>query len=227
MITVNILKTRATYLYQTLPAGAADDGIIEHEAPDVEADMEGDLECGEHIDHELHHLPKRANCYACSQARMKMKPARRRDPALKERPAAWGHTLLGDHISAADSDLERTDLKLGITLLDAGALGDMIVVSSKNVNDTWRSANSTARAPSITSTRTTRRSSRPQRSRNPWCTSLQLCIDQSPTASWRGSTSSSSMELDAFYFRTSERAARALLALRTRAGPSSWPATSA
>ena len=68
---------------------------------------------------------------------MKMKPARRRDPALKERPAAWGHTLLGDHISAADLDLERIDPKLGTTLLDAGTLfGDLIVVSSKTVNDT-------------------------------------------------------------------------------------------
>ena len=66
-----------------------------------------------------------------------MKPARRRDPALKERPATWGHTFLGDHISAADLDLESVDPKLGITLLDAGTLfGDLIVVSSKNVNDT-------------------------------------------------------------------------------------------
>ena len=41
-----------------------------------------------------------------------------------------------DHISAADLNLDQVDLKLGITLLDAGALfGDLIVVSSKNVND--------------------------------------------------------------------------------------------
>ena len=45
------------FLCQALPAGAADDGIIEHEAPDVAADMEGDLESGEYVDHELHHLP--------------------------------------------------------------------------------------------------------------------------------------------------------------------------
>ena len=58
---------------------------------------------------------------------MKMKHARKRDPALKERPAARGHTLLGEHISAADLGLERVDLKLGITLLDAGTLfGDLI-----------------------------------------------------------------------------------------------------
>ena len=54
------------YLCQALPAGAADDGIIEHEAPDVAADMEGDLESGEFVDHELHHLPKHADCYACA-----------------------------------------------------------------------------------------------------------------------------------------------------------------
>ena len=99
--------------------------------------MEGDLESGEFVDHEPHHLPKRADCYACAQAKIKMKPARRRDPALRERPAAWGHTLMGDHISAADLSLDQVDLKLGITLLDAGTLfGDLIVVSSKNVNDT-------------------------------------------------------------------------------------------
>ena len=120
------------YLCQALPAGAANDGIIEHEAPDVEADMEGDMGCGEYIDYELHHLPKRADCYACPQAKMKMKPARRRDPALKERPAAWGHTLLGHHISAADLDLERVDLKLGITLLDAGTLfGDLKIRTAR------------------------------------------------------------------------------------------------
>ena len=44
---------------------------------------------------------------------------------------------MGDHISAADLSLDHVDLKLGITLLDAGTLfGDLIVVSSKNVNDT-------------------------------------------------------------------------------------------
>ena len=57
------------YLCQALPAGAADDGNIEHEAPDVEADVDGDLENSEYLDHELHHLPMRADCYAArSQA---------------------------------------------------------------------------------------------------------------------------------------------------------------
>ena len=55
------------YLCQALPAGAADDGIIEHGAPDVEADMEGDFECGEYIDHELHYLPERAQRVLTSQ----------------------------------------------------------------------------------------------------------------------------------------------------------------
>ena len=57
------------FLCQALPAGAADDSMIELKAPDVEADMEGDVESGEFIDHEFHHLPKRADCYACAQAR--------------------------------------------------------------------------------------------------------------------------------------------------------------
>ena len=63
-----------------------------------------------------------------------MKRARRRDPALKKHPAARGHTLLSDHISAANLDLERVDLKLGITLLDAGILfGDLILVRNKSL----------------------------------------------------------------------------------------------
>ena len=125
------------FLCQALPAGAADDGIIEHGAPDVAADTESDLESGEFVDHELHHIPKRADCYACAQAKIKMRLARSRGSALRERPAASGHTLMGDHISAADLSLDQADLKLGTTLLDAGTLfGDVIVVSSKNVNDT-------------------------------------------------------------------------------------------
>ena len=71
------------------------------------------------------------------RAKIKMKPAQRRDSALRERPAALGHTHIGDHISAPDLSLDQVDLKLGITLLDAGTLfGDLIGVSSKNVNDT-------------------------------------------------------------------------------------------
>ena len=74
--------------------------------------------------------------YACAQVKTKMDSARRRDHALREHPATWKHTLMGDHISAADLSLDQADLKLDITLLDAGTLfGDLIAVSNKNVND--------------------------------------------------------------------------------------------
>ena len=43
-------RDNSCFLCEALPAGAADDSIIEHEAPDVAADMEGDLESGEFID---------------------------------------------------------------------------------------------------------------------------------------------------------------------------------
>ena len=207
------------YLCHALPAGAADDGIIEHEAPCVEADMEGDLECGKYLDRAPHHLPRRADCHACSQAKMKMKPARRRDLALKERPAALGHTLLGDHISAADLDLERIDLKLGTTLPDAGTLfGDLIAVSSKNVNDTtmairefygedpfyyFHSDNAKELKAAAGHELMVHPTSTPHRP--------ESSISASP----------SSMELDAFYFRAGCQGATGT----TRAGPSPWLAT--
>ena len=115
------------YLATALPAGVGEEDALE--LPDVEA--------GGWHDHELHHLPKRDDCPTCAQAKVKMRAARRRDPALRERPEVWGHTLMGDHLSAADLGLEAVDLKLGITLLDAGTMyGDLIVVRSKNTNDT-------------------------------------------------------------------------------------------
>ena len=43
-----------------------------------------------------------------------MKPARRRDRALRERPTTWGHILFGDHLGAADLGLDPVDLKAGL-----------------------------------------------------------------------------------------------------------------
>ena len=69
----------------------------------------------------------------------------------------------------------------------------------------------------------TRRNSSPQRSRNSWCASLQRRTDLSPTASWRGSINSSSMGLDASYFKAGCQDATDT----TGAGPCSWLATPA
>ena len=112
--------------------------------------MEDVLEPGEFIDPQLHHLSKCADFYACAQANILIKHARRRDLTLRERPAAWEHTLMGDQV----------DVKLGISLLDAGTLfGDLIVVSSKNVNDTIMAfCEFYGETRSTISTRTTRRS---------------------------------------------------------------------
>ena len=112
------------------PLGAREPVILLPNTPSVlsiEIDM-GPLDAedgdggSEWVDHELHHTPKRADCSACSQAKIKMKPARRRDLALRERPITWGQILFGDHLGAADFGLEPVDFKLGFTLLDAGAL---------------------------------------------------------------------------------------------------------
>ena len=42
--------------------------------------------------HDLTHLRKRHDCDAC-QAKIKMSPARRKNPLLRERPTGWAHAL--------------------------------------------------------------------------------------------------------------------------------------
>ena len=86
--------------------------------------------------HDLTHLRKRPDCEAC-QAKIKMSPARRRDPHLRERPVGWAHTLLGDHLSSSDLKVEKQDFKMCLVLLCAGtSLGDVIPVRSKAANHT-------------------------------------------------------------------------------------------
>ena len=82
--------------------------------------------------HDLTHLRKRADCEAC-QAKIKMSPARRRNPALRERPVGWAHTLLADHLSSSDMKIEKQDFKMCLVLLCAGtSVGDIIPVRSKS-----------------------------------------------------------------------------------------------
>ena len=117
-----------------LPAGAVEEP---HENMEPDEFMAIDADDPSWHTHELHHLPKRADCPICVEAKAKMQPARRRDPALKEKPEGWGHTLHADHLCASDFGLTAGDLKLGLTLLDIGtSYGDMIVVRSKATNDT-------------------------------------------------------------------------------------------
>ena len=82
--------------------------------------------------HDLTHLRKRPDCEAC-QAKVKMSPARRKDPLLRERPSGWAHTLLADHLSASDMKVEKQDFKMCLVLLCAGtSVGDVIPVKSKS-----------------------------------------------------------------------------------------------
>ena len=62
-----------------------------------------------------------------------MSPARRRNPALRERPVGWAHTLLADHLSSSDLKVEKQDFKMCLVLLCAGtSIGDVIPVRSKS-----------------------------------------------------------------------------------------------
>ena len=50
--------------------------------------------------HDLTHLRKRHDCEAC-QAKIKMSPARRKDPLMRERPSGWAHTLLAPWLTTS------------------------------------------------------------------------------------------------------------------------------
>ena len=51
----------------------------------------------ESIIHLMTHTPKRDDCLACLEAKVKAKYARRKCPQLEGSPSSWGHTLLADH----------------------------------------------------------------------------------------------------------------------------------
>ena len=82
--------------------------------------------------HDLTHLRKILDCDAC-QAKIKMSPAMRKNPLLRERPTGWVHTLLADHLSSSDLEVEKQDFKMCLVLLCAStSLGDVIPVRSKS-----------------------------------------------------------------------------------------------
>ena len=82
--------------------------------------------------HDLTHLRKRHDCDAC-QAKIKMSPARRKNPLLRERPTGWAHALLADHLSSSVLKIEKQDFKMCLVLLCAGTfIGDVIPVRSKS-----------------------------------------------------------------------------------------------
>ena len=86
--------------------------------------------------HDLTHLRKRHDCEAC-QAKIKMSPARRKNPYMRERPSGWAHTLLADHPSSSDLKVEKQDFRLCLVPLCAGtSVGDVILVRSKSAHHT-------------------------------------------------------------------------------------------
>ena len=86
--------------------------------------------------HDFAHLRKRHDCEAC-QAKVKMLPARRKNPHMRERPSGWAHTLLADHFSSSDLKVEEPGVKLCLVLLSAGtSVGDVIPMKSKSAHHT-------------------------------------------------------------------------------------------
>ena len=132
---------------------------------------------------------------------------------------------MGDHIFAADLSLDQVDLKLGITLLDAGTLfGDLIVVSSKNVNDTIMAFREFyGEDPFYYFHSYSAKELKAAAEQEPMVHLTSTPHRPESKASWSGSTSPSSTELDVCYFR----AGCQVDAGTTRAGPSSWHATPA
>ena len=72
--------------------------------------------------HDLTHLRKRHDCDAC-QAKIKMSPATRKNPHLRERPTGWAHTLLADHLSSSDLKVDLSSPKPGHTMGGSGRHG--------------------------------------------------------------------------------------------------------
>ena len=82
--------------------------------------------------HDLTHLRKRHDCDAY-QVKIKMPPARRKNPQMRECPTGWAHMLLADHPSSSDLKVEKQDFKMCLVLLCAGtSVGDVIPVRSKS-----------------------------------------------------------------------------------------------
>ena len=55
--------------------------------------------------HDLTHMGKRHDCEAC-QAKIKMSPARRKNPRMRERPSGLTHMHLADHLSSSDLNIK-------------------------------------------------------------------------------------------------------------------------
>ena len=69
--------------------------------------------------HDLTHLRKRPTA-RLARRRSRCLLRRRRNPALRERPVGWAHTLLADHLSSSDMKIEKQDFKMCLVLLCAG-----------------------------------------------------------------------------------------------------------
>ena len=83
------------------------------------------------------HTPKRDDCLACLEAKVKAKYARRKCPQLEGSPSDWGHTLLADHYVVGELGLGIEDERYGLLLKDLGTsfLGNF-AVTDKTTNAT-------------------------------------------------------------------------------------------
>ena len=91
----------------------------------------------ESIFHMMTHTPKRDDCLACMEAKVKAKYAKRKSPQLDDDPKGWGHTLLADHYVVGELGLGIEDERYGLLLKDLGTsfLGNF-AVTDKTTNAT-------------------------------------------------------------------------------------------
>ena len=89
------------------------------------------------IFHMMTHTPKRDDCLACMEAKVKAKYAKRKSPQLDGEPKGWGHTLLADHYVVGELGLGIEDERYGLLMKDLGTsfLGNF-AVTDKTTNAT-------------------------------------------------------------------------------------------
>ena len=112
------------------PSDPAQDGHLPEGAPETQdAEHPGGPDSLSHL---MTHTPKRDDCLACLEAKVRAKRARRKPPQLSGDPKEWGHTFLADHYIVGEIGLGIDDERCGLLLKDLGTgfLGNFAVRTS-------------------------------------------------------------------------------------------------
>jgi len=101
-------------------------GAAEEKLPDA---PQATVPSGRHL---LCHVPHDPSCWHCVEAKMRAKPARRRDPALKKKPEKFGELVYADHLILNEDEEGAKGERSAVVLLDwATGCGDMVSVTTK------------------------------------------------------------------------------------------------